>query len=127
MVIVCWALLNIWNMLNMYGILEFGSVPIYIQVMGSIAVYCQILFPLFYALVMWLGLTQKNGVISKVTKNAFLTLHWHNIHCQQRELSKFLMHYQQFTFHAYCGAAGPVPEMALCVLRFEMSRSVIGC
>jgi hypothetical protein len=41
------------------------------------------------------------------------------------------MLYQQFAPHAYCGAAGPVSKMALqqqkafCVLRFEVSRSVI--
>jgi hypothetical protein len=41
------------------------------------------------------------------------------------------MRYQQFAFHAYCVAAGPVSKMALqqkkalCVLRFEVSRSVI--
>jgi hypothetical protein len=41
------------------------------------------------------------------------------------------MRYQQFASHAYCGAAGPVSKMALqqekafCVLRFEVSRSVI--
>jgi hypothetical protein len=38
---------------------------------------------------------------------------------------------QQLASHAYCGAAGPVSKMAsqqkkaFCVLRFEMSRSVI--
>jgi hypothetical protein len=32
----------------------------------------------------------------KLLKNLFLTLHGHNIHCQQRKLSKFLMRYQQF-------------------------------
>jgi hypothetical protein len=64
-------------------------------------------------------------------KKIFLTLHAHNIHGQQREQSKFLMCYQQLTFHAYCGAAGPVSKMgsqqkkAFCVLRFEVSRSVI--
>jgi hypothetical protein len=73
--------------------------------------------------------TQKNGVVSNINKK-FLTLHGHNIHCQQRDLSKFLMHYQQFASHAYCGAAGPVSKMAsqqekaFCV-RFELSRSVI--
>jgi hypothetical protein len=36
----------------------------------------------------------------------------HNLHCQQRELSKFLMRYQQFASHAYCGAAGLVSKMA---------------
>ena len=41
------------------------------------------------------------------------------------------MRYQQFAFHAYCGAAGLVSKMASqqekasCVLRFEMSRSAI--
>ena len=41
------------------------------------------------------------------------------------------MRYQQFASHAYCGAAGPVSKMAsqqekaFCVLRFEVSRSVI--
>ena len=41
------------------------------------------------------------------------------------------MRYQQFAFHDYCGAAGPVYKMApqqekaFCVLRFEVSRSVI--
>jgi hypothetical protein len=34
--------------------------------------------------------TQKNGEVLKVDKK-FLTLHGHNIHCQQRELSKLLM------------------------------------
>jgi hypothetical protein len=43
----------------------------------------------------------------------------------------FLMHYQQFASHAYCVVAGPVSkvtsrqEKASCVLRFEVSRSVI--
>ena len=66
-----------------------------------------------------------------LTRNLFLTLHGHNLHRQQRQLSKFLMGYQQFVSHAYCGAAGPVSKMAsqeekaFCVLRFEVSRSVI--
>jgi len=67
----------------------------------------------------------------KLTRNLFLTLHGHSVHRQQRQLSKFLMRYQQFTSHAYCGAAGPVSKMAsqqekaFCVVRFEVSRSVI--
>ena len=77
------------------------------------------------------GYTQKFGAVSKVTRNLFLTLHGYNVHCQQRQLSKFLMRYQQFASHAYCRAAGPVSKMesqqenAFCVLRFEVSRSVI--
>jgi hypothetical protein len=49
----------------------------------------------------------------------------------KRIFFKFLMRYQQFASHAYCVAAGPVSKMALqqektfCVLRFEVSRSVI--
>ena len=56
---------------------------------------------------------------------------WHNVHRQQRQLSKFLMRYQQFASRTYCGAVGPVSKMAsqyekaFCVLRFEVSRSVI--
>jgi hypothetical protein len=67
----------------------------------------------------------------KVIKNVFLALHGHNIHCQQQEMCKSLMLYQQFASHAYCGAAGPVSKMALqqekafCVLYFKVSRSVI--
>ena len=67
----------------------------------------------------------------KLTSNLFLALHGQNVHCQQRQLSKFRMRYQQFAFHAYCGAAGSVSKMApqeekaFCVLRFEVSRSVI--
>ena len=55
----------------------------------------------------------------------------HNLHRQQQQLSKFLMRYKQFASHAYCGAVGPVSKMAsqqdkaFCVLRFEVTRSVI--
>ena len=48
----------------------------------------------------------------KLTRNLFLTLHGHNIHCQQRQLSKFLIRYEQFASHAYCGVAWPVSKMA---------------
>ena len=41
----------------------------------------------------------------KVTRNLFLTLHGQNVHRQQRQLSKFHIRYQQFAFHAYCGAS----------------------
>ena len=67
----------------------------------------------------------------KLTRNLFLTLHGPKIHHQQRKLSKFLMRYNQFASHAYCGAVGSVfkmasqQEKAFCVLRFEVSRSVI--
>jgi len=68
----------------------------------------------------------------KLTRNVFLTLHGDNVHRQQQQqLSKFLMRYLHFASHAYCGAAGPFSKMAsqqekaFCVLRFEVSRSVI--
>ena len=50
--------------------------------------------------------------VQKLTRNLLLILHGQNVHRQQRQLSKFLMRYQQFAFHAYCGAAGPVSKMA---------------
>ena len=77
------------------------------------------------------GIYKRMGQFQKLTRNLFLTLHGHNLHCQQRQLSKFLMCYQQFASYAYCGAIGPVSKMApqqekaFCVLRFEVSRSVI--
>jgi hypothetical protein len=58
------------------------------------------------------GHTQKISTVSKVTKHLFLTLHGHSMHCQQRELFRYLMCCQQFASHAYCGAAGPVSKMA---------------
>jgi len=67
----------------------------------------------------------------KLTRNLFLTLHGHDVHRQQQQLSKFLMRYQQLASHAYCGAAGSISKMAsqqekaFSVLRFEVSRSVI--
>jgi len=76
------------------------------------------------------GIHKRMVRFQKLTKNLFLTLHGHNVHRQQRQLSKFLMRYQQFASHAYCGAAGPVSKMAsqqekaFCVLCFEVSRSV---
>ena len=72
------------------------------------------------------GYTQKNGAVSSLTRNLFLTLHGDNVH-----RPKFLIRYQQFASYAYCGAAEPVSKMAsqqekaFCVLRFDVSRSVI--
>jgi hypothetical protein len=77
------------------------------------------------------GVHKKTVQFQTLTRNLFLTLHGHNVHRQQRQLYKFLVRYHQLASHAYCGAAGPVSKMALqqekafCVLRFEVSRSVI--
>jgi hypothetical protein len=77
------------------------------------------------------GVHKRMVQFQKLTRNLFLNLHGHNVHRQQRKLSKFLVRYEQFTSHAYCGSAGPVSKMAsqqektFRVLRFEVSRSVI--
>ena len=77
------------------------------------------------------GVTKRMVRFTKLKRNLFLALHWQNIHRQQQQLSKFLMRYQQFASHAYCGATAPVSKMAsqqekaFCVLRFEVTRSVI--
>jgi hypothetical protein len=69
-------------------------------------------------------------LFQKLIKNVFLNLHGLNVHCQQRELSKFLLRYQQFTSHAYYRATGPVSKMvsqqekAFYVLHFEVSRLI---
>ena len=77
------------------------------------------------------GIHKRMARFQKFTRNLFLTLHGHNVHRQQRQLSTFLVRYHQFAFRAYCGAAGSVSKMALqqekafCVLGFEVSRPVI--
>jgi len=58
------------------------------------------------------GIHKRMVRFRKWTRNLFLTLYAHNVHRQQQQLSKFLMRYQQFDSHAYCGAAGPVSKMA---------------
>jgi hypothetical protein len=78
----------------------------------------------------YIGYTQKNGAVLKVNKK-FISHLSRAQRTPQWQLSKFLMRYQQFASHAYCGAAGPVFKMAshqknaFCVLHFEVSRSVI--
>ena len=77
------------------------------------------------------GIHKRMLLFQKLSRNLFLTLHGHNVHRQQWQLPKFLMRYQQFTSRAYCRAAGLVSKMvsqqekAFCVLRFEVSRSLI--
>ena len=58
------------------------------------------------------GIHKRMVQFQTLTRNLFLTLHGHNVHRQQRQLSKFLMRYQQFAFHTYCGAAGSFSKMA---------------
>ena len=51
------------------------------------------------------GIHKRMVRFQKLTRNLLHTLHGHNLHRQQQQLSKFLMRYQQFTSHAYCGAS----------------------
>jgi hypothetical protein len=37
------------------------------------------------------GIHKRIVRFQKLTRNLFVTLHWHNVHRQQRQLSKFLM------------------------------------
>jgi len=50
------------------------------------------------------GIHKRMVRFQKLT-NLFLTLHGHNVHRQQRQLSKFIVRYQKFASHAYCGAS----------------------
>jgi hypothetical protein len=58
------------------------------------------------------GYTKKNGAVSKANKKFISQLHGQNAHRQQWQLFKFIMRYQEFASHSYCGAAGPVSKMA---------------
>ena len=51
------------------------------------------------------GMHKRMVRFQKLTRNLFRTLHRHNVHRQQRQLSKFPMRYQQFASHAYCAAS----------------------
>ena len=51
------------------------------------------------------GIHKRMVRFQKLTRNLFHTLHGHNVHRQQRQLSKFLMRCQQFASHAHCGAS----------------------
>ena len=51
------------------------------------------------------GIHKRMVRLQKLTRNLFLTLHGHNVHRHQSQLSKFHMRYHQFASHAYCGAS----------------------
>jgi hypothetical protein len=77
------------------------------------------------------GYSQKNGVVSKVN-NKFISYLTRAQRTPSAAAAVQVPHVlPAFVSHAYCGAAGPVSKMALkqekafCVLRFEVSRSVI--
>jgi hypothetical protein len=77
------------------------------------------------------GIHKRLAPFQMLIKNLFRTLYGHNILCQQQEPKKVFMPHQPFASLAYCVAAGPVAKMAsqqekaFCILRFEVSRSII--
>ena len=46
------------------------------------------------------GIHKRMVRFQKLIRNLFLNLHGHNVHREQRQLSKFLMRYQQIASHA---------------------------
>ena len=71
---------------------------------------------------------QMNGAVSKVNKKFISHLTRAQRTPSAEQLSEFLMRYQQFASHAYCGASFKMAsqqEKVFCVLRFEVSGSVI--
>ena len=56
------------------------------------------------------GIHKRMVRFQNVTRNLFLTFHGHNVHLQQRKLSKFLMRYQQFASHANAGPRDQFPR-----------------
>ena len=72
-----------WNLLSPM-IMEAASTP------ETAVIFCQ---PVQ-------GVHKRMVRFQKLIRNLFFTLHGHNVHRQQRKLSKFLMRYQQFASHA---------------------------
>jgi hypothetical protein len=69
---------------------------------------------IMYCICVWFKIQcvyKRMVLFQKLTRKVFLTLQGYNVHRQQWQLSKFLMCYQQFASHAYCGAARPVSKM----------------
>ena len=58
-----------------------------------------------YCLCQTQGLHKRMARFQKLTRNVFLALRGNNVRRHQQQLSKFLMRYQQFASHAYCGAS----------------------
>jgi hypothetical protein len=78
------------------------------------------------ALIYVQGIHKRIVRFQMLPNNSFLILYSHNIHCQQRELSRVLMCYRQFAAQAYCWAAGPVFKMASQQRRLSVC-SVLRC
>jgi hypothetical protein len=76
------------------------------------------------------GIHKRMVRFQKLTRNLFLTLHGHNLHCQQRQLSSFSCATSSSILMLTAGPRGQFPRWRrsrkrLCVFRFEVSRSVI--
>ena len=67
---------------------------------GTLCVFSAEQLNVILQLVKVQGIHKRVVRFQKVTMNLFLTLHGHNLNRQQRQLSKFLMRYQQFASHA---------------------------
>ena len=67
--------------------------------------YNIIVLPVPYFCVYIQAIHKRMVRFQKLTRNLFLILQGHNVHRQQRQLSKFLMRYQQFASHAYWGGS----------------------
>ena len=67
-----------------------------------------------------------NVQFQKLRRNSFLTLHGHNVHHQQRQLSKFLMHYQRSLLMLTARPRGQFPRWRRSRKRLSV-RSVLRC
>jgi hypothetical protein len=56
----------------------------------------------------------------KLIRNVFLILHGHNINCQQRELSEFLIHYQQLVSLLTAGPRDQFPRWRRSIRRLSV-------
>jgi hypothetical protein len=72
------------------------------------------------------GIYKRMVRFKKLINNLFLTLQWHNIHYQQRKLSKFFMRYQQFAFMRTAGPTDQFPRWRRSRRRFPVC-SVLSC
>ena len=110
---VCYYILLISNMSPSYSLPSSGCLKKTNKTYNKLVIYtggttwCNILgTPCCNTKLVYIqGIHKRMVRFQNLTRNLFLTLHGHNVHRQQRQLSKFLIRYQQFVSHAYCGAS----------------------
>ena len=77
--------------------LEIKYIYIYMYIWYYMYIYTHIICIYTYNIVYNVqGIHKRMVRFQKLTRNIFLTLHGHNVHRQQQQLSKFLTRYQQF-------------------------------